>query len=215
MRIPSLSACALILFASILHAGGASAGDARMAARHAAPGTAGAVDAASHRTGGARADTMAAQRSLPIRISADRIKIDQKSGMAYYRGHVTFVQGGLRITASKGQASMRNNAVQTISAEGNPITFFQKMPAPGQDIRGSALRLKYYSSKQRLDLYDEVRFRQGSDTLRSATLHYDIATGTLIAVARSAQDQVHVVIQPSRASAAPASSGPIQRGKGP
>ncbi len=184
------------------------------AAQRAVPGTVQAGDAAPHRAGGAHADTIAAQRGLPIRISADSIEIDQKSGMTYYRGNVTFVQGGLRITASKAEASMRNNAIQTISAQGNPITFFQKMPAPDQDIRGSALRLKYYSSKQRLDLYDEVRFSQGNDTLRSARLHYDIVTGTLIAVARSAQDRVHVVIQPPKASAVPASSGPAQPGKG-
>ncbi|MHB8255727.1 MAG: lipopolysaccharide transport periplasmic protein LptA [Acidiferrobacterales bacterium] len=210
MRLPSIVAVALVLVGSALYLGESPAARAgsqppSRGAGHAAV----AAAAATHRAGG-----IASERSLPIQISADRIEIDQKNGMAYYRGHVTFVQGGLRITAAKAQASMHNNAVQTISAQGNPITFFQRMPAPQEDIRGSALRLKYYASERRLDLYEMVRFRQGNDTLRSARLHYDIATGTLTAVAGSAQDRVHVVIQPQEASA-PTNSGPVQPGKRP
>ena len=211
MRLPSIVAVALVLMGSALYLGQSPAARAgsQPPSRGAGHAAVPAADATPRRAAG-----IAAERSLPIQISADRIEVDQKNGMAYYRGHVTFVQGGLRITAAKAEASMHNNAVQTISAQGNPITFFQRMPAPQEDIRGSALRLKYYASERRLDLYEMVRFRQGNDTLRSATLHYDIATGTLTAVAGSAQDRVHVVIQP-RGAPAPANSGPVRPGKRP
>ena len=159
--------------------------------------------------------TFEVERELPIHISADRIELDQKTGMAYYRGHVTFVQGGLTITAAKAQASTRNNTVQTISAEGNPITFFQKVPPPGQDIQGQALRLKYFAPQQRLDLHGMVRFRQGSDSLHSDTLDYNMATGTMTAVSTSPRSQVHVVIRPRTTPSGPANTGPAKIRKRP
>ncbi len=162
-----------------------------------------------------RDNSAMAERNLPIHISADSIRIDQKTGMAYYRGHVTFVQGGLRITAARAQASTHNDAVQTVSAEGNPITFFQKIPAPGRDIRGRALRLKYYAAEQRLDLYGTVHFRQGSDSLRSDSLHYNIATGTMTAVSTSPNSRVHVIIKPRTAPTTASHTTPAETGSRP
>jgi len=159
-------------------------------------------------TGSPAKSGIAIDRNQPIHISADRIEINQKKGIAYYRGHVVFVQGGLRITAAKATARIRDNAVQTIFAEGSPITFFQRAPVPGEDIHGSASRMEYYATEQRLSLYGNVRFQQGSDSMRSATLHYDIAAGTVAAAAGSTQDQVHVVIQPARMPALPPDASP-------
>ncbi len=209
MRIPSLTAFSLVLLGSTLCVGGAWAAGT---GGHPGPQGTGPTAVSTpvttpRRSTGARTNGIAAERKLPIQISADRIEIDQKTGMAYYRGHVTFVQGGLRITAAKAEANMHNNVIRTVFAQGNPITFLQRVPAPGQDIYGTALRLKYYASEQRLDLYDNVHFRQGSDSLHSARLHYNIATGTMTAVAGSAQEQVHVVIQPQGTSTGPVRSG--------
>ncbi len=168
---------------------------------------------AAPRAAGAAA--LAAERRLPIHISADRIELDQKTGIAFYRGHVKFVQGGLRITAATAKVNTRGNAIETISAQGSPITFFQKVPPPGQDIRGSAQRLRYVAPEQRLDLYGNVDFQQGDNSLHSARLHYNIETGVMTAVAGSPHDQVHAVIRPRVVSPAETPTGPDAPGKRP
>lgn len=158
-------------------------------------------------TGNRREPDLARQRREPIHISADSIEINQQKGFAHYRGHVVFVQGGLRITATQATARIRNNVVQSVSAEGSPITFHQSASTPDQEIRGSATRMEYDAVKQKLSLYGDVHFDQGSDSMRSATLHYDIASGTVTAEAGSARDQVHVVIQPARLPGGPTDTG--------
>ncbi|MHB8454299.1 MAG: lipopolysaccharide transport periplasmic protein LptA [Acidiferrobacterales bacterium] len=153
-------------------------------------------------------------RREPIHIRADRIELNQKKGMAYYRGNVVFVQGGLRITAATARAQMHDNAIRAIFAEGSPITFSQKTATSAGDIHGSASRMEYYAKKQLLNLFGNVRFRQGNDSMRSAALHYDIATGVVTAEAGSSQDQVHVVIQPAQSPDTPAQTSPLPSSKG-
>ncbi len=153
-------------------------------------------------------------RREPIHISADRIELNQKKGMAYYRGNVVFVQGGLRITAATARAKIQNNAIQAIFAQGSPITFSQKTATPAGDIHGSASRMEYYAKKQLLNLFGDVRFRQGNDSMRSAALHYDIAAGVVAAEAGSTPDQVHVVIQPAQSPDTPAQASPPSSPKG-
>ncbi len=210
MRIPSAVALSFFLFAGGLSSVISLAAQADTAAPQSPPAPAPAK--ATPTSAKRETPDLARERHEPIHVSADSIEINQRKGVAYYRGHVVFVQGGLRITASRATAHMRNNAIQTVTAEGNPLTIFQSAPAPEQVVRGSAAHMEYNAFKQLLSLYGDVAFEQGSDSLHSGTLHYDIATGTVTAEASSAQDQVHVVIQPTRVPGVPTEPGSAKPG---
>jgi lipopolysaccharide export system protein LptA len=101
-------------------------------------------------------------RQQPVHLHADRIDIDQKKGLSLYRGHVVFSQGTLRLTAARAEVQNRANALETVTAEGKPVTFRHRPEGQKEYVEGKARRAKYYALAQRLELYGEgtlVTFR--------------------------------------------------------
>jgi lipopolysaccharide transport protein LptA len=101
-------------------------------------------------------------RQQPVNLRADRIDIDQKKELSLYRGHVVFSQGTLRLTAARAAVQHRGNAVETVTAEGKPVTFRHRPEGQKEFVEGTAGRAVYQTLAQRLDLYGEgalVTFR--------------------------------------------------------
>ena len=101
-------------------------------------------------------------RQQPINLRADRIDIDQKKGLSLYRGHVVFSQGTLRLTAARAAVQNRANLVETVTAEGKPVTFRHRPEGQKEFVEGTASRAEYHALAQRMDLYGEgalVTFR--------------------------------------------------------
>ena len=101
-------------------------------------------------------------RQQPVNLRADRIDIDQKKELSLYRGHVVFSQGTLRLTAARAAVQNRGNAVETVTAEGKPVTFRHRPEGQKEFVEGTAGRAVYHAPAQRMDLYGEgalVTFR--------------------------------------------------------
>ena len=120
-------------------------------------------------------------RQQPVHLRADRIDIDQKRGLSLYRGHVVFTQGTLRLTAARAEVQNRASVLETITAEGKPVTFRHRPEGLTDFIEGEAGRAVYHAPSRRVDLYGEVQARRGRDLFRSAVLHYDIGNQSLVA----------------------------------
>jgi lipopolysaccharide export system protein LptA len=120
-------------------------------------------------------------RQQPVHLRADRIDIDQKKGRSLYRGDVVFTQGTLRLTAARAEVQSRANELETITAEGKPVTFRHRPEGLAEFIEGEARRAVYHAPTQRVDLYGDVQVKRGSDLLRSAVLHYDIENQNMAA----------------------------------
>lgn len=121
------------------------------------------------------------ERRLPVNLRADRIDIDQKKGLSLYRGHVVFTQGTLRLTAARAEVQNRANTVETVTAEGKPVTFRHRPAGLADFIEGEASRVVYHAPTRRVDLYGEVQVQRGRDLFRSAVLHYDIDNQAMVA----------------------------------
>lgn len=145
----------------------------------------------------APARALTSDREQPVKVSADKIEVNQKTGRSKYTGNVVLTQGTLRIEAQEVIVQLRDGALDKVTASGKPVTFRQKLDGEAQEISGSALRVQYYALENRVDLYDQVAFRQGEDVFRSPVVHYDIGTTRLTADARS-EERVHSVIQPRK-----------------
>ncbi len=120
-------------------------------------------------------------RQPPIHLRADRIDIDQKKGLSLYRGHVVFTQGTLRLTAARAEVQNRASVLETITAEGRPVTFRHRPEGLTDFVEGEASRAVYHAPTRRVDLYGEVQVRRGRDLFRGAVLHYDIGNESMIA----------------------------------
>ena len=134
-------------------------------------------------------------RQQPVHLRADRIDIDQKTGVSLYRGHVLFTQGTLKLTAARAQAVNRGNVLQTITAEGAPVTFRHRPEGMEEFIEGEAGRAIYHAPTRRLDLYKNVSVQRGRDTFRGAVLHYGLENRSLIAESDAGQ-RVYAVLAP-------------------
>jgi lipopolysaccharide export system protein LptA len=117
----------------------------------------------------------------PMNLRADSIELDQKTGMSLYRGHVVFTQGTLRLTAARATARSVNNVIDTVTADGTPVTFRYRPEQSVEYIEGDALRAVYHAPTRRVDLYKDVNLRRGRDTFRAAVAYYDIENRSLIA----------------------------------
>lgn len=134
-------------------------------------------------------------RQQPVHLRADRIDIDQKTGVSLYRGHVIFTQGTLRLTAARATARHRGNELETVTAEGAPVTFRHRPEGSEAFIEGDAERAVYHAPTRRVDLYKNVNVRRDRDSFRGAVLHYDIENESLIAES-DAERRVYVALVP-------------------
>ena len=142
------------------------------------------------------AHALSDDRGQPIRISADTVTVDQKTGVTRYQGGVVMRQGGLRIDADRVVVRYERGEIQMLSAFGKPVTFRQRTEDGQGEIKGSAERLQYSAADRVLHLYDQVALHQGDDVLHSAALHYDLGSERLQAEG-DPNSRVYSVIQPS------------------
>lgn len=145
------------------------------------------------------------ERQLPVHLRADRIDIDQKKGLSLYRGNVVFSQGTLRLTAARAEVQNRASVIETVTAEGKPVTFRHRPEGQAEFIEGAANRVVYHALAQRADLFGAVQVQRGRDLFRSAVLHYDIANQSMIGESANGQ-RVYTALQP-RAGMSPLPGG--------
>ena len=144
-------------------------------------------------------------RQQPVHLRADRIDVDQKKGLSLYRGNVVFSQGTLRLTAARAEVQSRANAVETVTAEGKPVTFRHRPEGLAEFIDGTASRAVYHALTRQVDLFGEVQVQRGRDLFRGAVLHYDIENKSMIAEG-TAERRVYAALVP-RAGTSPLPGG--------
>lgn len=135
-------------------------------------------------------------RTQPVNIRADRIRVNQRTGLTTYYGHVTLVQGSLHIDADRITASYHGNAVERIDAYGHPV-HFRERPAPKTpEVTGTALHVTYTASKHLLELRHKVVLHQDQNLLTGPEMRYDLLTEQLFAHGNAAEGRVRTVLQP-------------------
>ncbi len=140
----------------------------------------------------------------PIKISADKVDVNQKNNITRYTGNVKLTQGTLHIDADEVVVHYRAGNVETVSAIGTPVTLHH-LNKQSEDIFASAARLQYYASEKKVDLFDQVAVRRGKDELHGDVAHYDIEKEELTAQGENPQSRVYTVIQPAHKAQQPLS----------
>ena len=147
------------------------------------------------------------ERRLPVNVRADRIDIDQKKGISLYRGHVVFSQGTFLLKAARAEVQNRANVIETVTAEGKPVSFRHRPEGLVEFIEGEADRAVYHAPTRRVDLYGEVQVQRGRDLFRSAVLHYDIENQSMIAESANGRP-VYAVLEPRAEKLPPPGDSP-------
>lgn len=143
------------------------------------------------------AAALESDRQQPIQVQADRVEMDNRSGVSTYRGNVILDQGSLHMEADLLIVYRATAELDRIEAEGRPVRFRQRPEGATADVEGEALRLEYRAAEDRLLLQGAAWVQQGGDRFSGERIQYDTV---LSRVQASGQDngsgRVHAIIQP-------------------
>jgi lipopolysaccharide export system protein LptA len=138
-----------------------------------------------------------ADRSKPINVEADSVKVDDIKKVATYEGHVVMSQGTLMITADRIEVSQDSKGVISGLATGKQTYFRQKMEASHEYAEGWAERIEYDGQGDKIKLTGKARLKRGIDELRGNQITYDSSTEFFQAKGSSSPSgRVHAVIRP-------------------
>lgn len=139
----------------------------------------------------------------PITIESNHAELDEKNEISIYTGNVILMQGGIKITADKLTVYANKGELQKITAEGNPVQYFQQRENL-EDITGTSQRMEYEADKKRYLLIDHAELVQGKNRFSGQQIQFDpdaekvIASGGTDDSGQSKQ-RVQITIQPKKA----------------
>ncbi len=144
-------------------------------------------------------------RNQPIRIQADTAELDERRGVAVYRGDVVITQGTLKITGHT--VTITQNAsgdVEVFTAQGKPA-YYEQQPAAGRPIvKAYGLTIQYFAENERIVLIDQARVVQEGNTFEGEKIVYDTRRQVVSAGRANNADittprpRIDMVIQPRR-----------------
>ena len=144
-------------------------------------------------------------RSKPINVEADSVKVDDVKKVATYEGHVVMSQGTLMITADRVEVRQDSKGVVSGLATGNQAYFRQKMEASNEYAEGWAERIEYDGQGDKIKLLGQARLKRGIDELRGNMITYDSNTEFFQAKGGSSgpSGRVRAVIRPRHTADTP------------
>ena len=153
--------------------------------------------------GSASAWALPSDRDQPIRVQADSAELDDKQGVAVYRGGVVITQGTLKITGDTVTITQdANGEIEVFTSVGKPAYYEQKPSADKDIVKAYGLTIQYYATNERIVLIDQAKVIQQGNTFEGEKIVYDTkrqivnagrANGTSIT---SPRPRIDMVIQP-------------------
>lgn len=143
------------------------------------------------------------ERQQPVHLRADRIDVNQKTGISHYRGHVVLTQGTLRLTADSANSLQRGDVLVKVTATGKPMTFRDRPEGQQEVIEGQATRAEYDAVARQVHLYGNVDIQRGHDRFRAGVAHYDMQNQTLQGESDASQRVYAALTPPEKSPAAP------------
>ena len=153
--------------------------------------------------GSVSAWALPSDREQPIRIQADSAELDDKQGVAVYRGDVVITQGTMKVTGDT--VTITQNAqgdVEVFTSVGKPAYYEQLPSADKQIVKAYGLTIQYFAANERIVLIDQAKVVQEGNTFEGEKIVYDTrrqivnagrATGTHVSTPRP---RIDMVIQP-------------------
>ena len=143
-------------------------------------------------------------RDQPIRIQADDAQLDDKQGIATYKGDVIITQGSMMIKGSTVTITRgANGDIDVVTSVGNLAYFEQQQSADKPDkMQGYGKQIQYQSQKDLVVLTDQAKVINGGNTTEGEKIVYN--TKTQVATAgrggqvSTPRPRIDMVIQPKK-----------------
>lgn len=144
-------------------------------------------------------------RQQPIHIEADTADLDEKKGIAIYRGDVVVTQGSLKITGDTVTVVQQANGdIKSFKSVGRPA-YYEQIPDVGKDlVQAWGITIEYLAQQNKIIITDQARVEQSKNTFRGEKITYDTVAETVVAgrapsgtVSRE-EPRINMVIQPKK-----------------
>ncbi|MGH8352874.1 MAG: lipopolysaccharide transport periplasmic protein LptA [Pseudomonas sp.] len=155
--------------------------------------------------GSASAWALPSDREQPIRVQADTAELDDKQGVAVYRGDVVITQGTLKITGDTVTITQdKNGDIEVFTSVGKPAYYEQKPAVDKQIVKAYGLTIQYFAANEQIVLVDQAKVIQEGNTFEGEKIVYDTqrqivnagrATGATVTTPRP---RIDMVIQPKK-----------------
>ena len=84
-------------------------------------------------------------RNQPIRVQADTAELDDRQGVAVYRGDVVITQGSMKITGDTVTITQNGSGdVEVFTSIGKPAYYEQKPSADKEVVKAYGLTIQYF-----------------------------------------------------------------------
>jgi lipopolysaccharide export system protein LptA len=113
-------------------------------------------------------------RDQPIRIQADSAELDDKQGVAVYRGDVIITQGTMKVTGDT--VTITQNAqgdIEVFTSIGKPAYYEQLPSADKQIVKAYGQTIQYFMTNERVILIDQAKVIQEGNTFKGEKIVYD------------------------------------------
>lgn len=155
--------------------------------------------------GSASAWALPSDREQPIRVQADSAELDDKQGVAVYRGGVVITQGTLKITGDTVTITQdANGEIEVFTSVGKPAYYEQKPAEDKEIVKAYGLTIQYYATDERIVLIDQAKVIQQGNVFEGEKIVYDTqrqivnagrATGSNVSVPRP---RIDMILQPRK-----------------
>lgn len=123
-----------------------------------------------------------AEDTAPQRITAtaERLELDQQTGVQTLSGNVVITQGDISIYGDTIQVAMRNGAISRIYGAGEPIRFQQRL-AGGDLVQTQSREIDYVTSSWTLVFRGDVKLQRNEWRLAGHQVEYNLRSRNFIA----------------------------------
>jgi len=144
-------------------------------------------------------------RDQPIHIQSDDAQLDDKQGIATYKGNVIITQGSMKITGNTVTITRTPTGdVDVFTSVGN-LAYYEQKPALDKPIvQAYAVTIQYFAAQDRIILIDKAKVINDGNTSEGEKIVYDTvkqivnagrATGAKVTAPRP---RIDMVIQPKK-----------------
>ncbi|NBA97109.1 lipopolysaccharide transport periplasmic protein LptA [Pseudomonas sp. R5(2019)] len=155
--------------------------------------------------GSASAWALPTDRDQPIRIQADDAQLDDKQGIATYKGDVVITQGSMKITGNTVTLTRTASGdVDVVTAVGSLAYFEQQQKATDPEkVKAYAVTIQYHSTQDRVVLIDQAKVINAGNTTEGEKIVYDTANqvataGRAGSGVKTQRPRIDMVIQPKK-----------------
>ncbi|AUM68300.1 lipopolysaccharide transport periplasmic protein LptA [Pseudomonas fluorescens] len=157
--------------------------------------------------GSASAWALPNDRDQPIRIQADDAQLDDKNGVATYKGDVIITQGSMKVTGNTVTITRTPSGdIDVVTSVGN-LAYFEQLQTAGdtKPVQGYGVTIQYHASQDRVVLIDRAKVvDKDNNVTQGEKIVYDTnkklasagrATGSKVTESRP---RIDMVIQPKK-----------------